>query len=58
MKSLYANLGHHDAIDHYDANVLTEIEHEVQISKVNIQHWTLRQEQIVIQVLYVWHAGM
>jgi len=45
-------------LGHYDANVLAEIEQEMQIIKVKLQHWTSRQEQIVIHVLYVWYAGM
>jgi len=34
------NLGHHDAIDCYDANVLDEIEQEMQIIIMRLQHWT------------------
>ena len=40
---MYANLGHHGAIGCYDANLLAEIEKEI---------------QIIIHVLYVWHASM
>jgi len=42
----------------YDANVLAEIEKEMQIIKVKLQHWTSRQEHVIIQGLYVWHVGM
>jgi len=31
------NLGHHDAIGFYDANVLAEIEQEMQTIKVRLQ---------------------
>ena len=34
----------------YDANLLIEIEKEVKIIKVKLQHWTSRQEHVVIQV--------
>lgn len=42
------NLCHHDAIGFYDANVLVEIEQEMQIIKVKLWHWTSKQEHIVI----------
>ena len=48
MKSLYANLGQHGSIGCYDANVLAEIEQEMQIIKVKLEHWTSRQDHIVI----------
>ena len=40
----------------YDANVLAKIEQEVQAIKLKLQHWTLRQEHVVIQVwiLFMW----
>jgi len=34
----------------HDANVLAEIEQQMQIIKVKLQHWTSRQEHVVIQV--------
>ena len=42
--------GHHDDIGCYDSNVLDEIEQEMQIIKVKLQHWTSRQEHVIIQV--------
>ena len=38
---IVCNLGHHDAIGCYDANVLAEIEQEMQIIIMRLQHWTL-----------------
>jgi len=36
-------LGHHDVVGCYDVDVLLEIEQEMQIMKVKLQHWTSRQ---------------
>ena len=52
------NLCHHGAISYYDANLLAEIEQEIHILKLKLQHWTSRQEHVIIQLSYVWHAGM
>jgi len=41
-------LGHHDAIGYYDADVLVEMEQEMQIIKVKLQHWTSSQEHVII----------
>ncbi len=35
---IVCNLGHHDVIDCYDANVLAEMEQEMQTIKVRLQH--------------------
>jgi len=34
----------------YDANVLNEVKKDMQIIKVKLQHWTSRQEHVVIHV--------
>jgi len=34
----------------YDANGLDEIEQEMQIIKVKLQHWISRQEHVVIHI--------
>jgi len=54
---IVCNLVHHDAICCYDANELVEIEQGIQIVIMRLQHWTLGQENIIIHVLYVRHAG-
>ena len=38
---IVCNLGRHGAIGCYDANVLAEIEMEMQIIIMRLQHWTL-----------------
>ena len=43
-------LGHHNVVGCYDDDVLVEIEQEMQITRVKLQHWTSRKEHVVIHV--------
>jgi len=44
-------LGHHDVVGCYDVDVFVEIEHELQIIKVNLQHWTSRQQHVILHIV-------
>ena len=41
-------LCHHYVVGCYDVEVLDKIEQEMQIIKVKLQHWTSRQEHVII----------
>ena len=44
-------LGHKYVVDCYDADVLAEIEKEMQIIKVKLQHWTSRKEHDILPIV-------